>query len=108
MLGLLLLYWIGKYYYKLAEQYNKNHWGFAILGVASYYGGTFLFSFLAGIIMEIISPGIIDSINEVLFSVVMIPFGLLTCYLVYIYLEKTWRNKDSGLINKINEIGERN
>ena len=33
MLGLVLLYWIGKYFYKLAEEYDKSKWGFAILGL---------------------------------------------------------------------------
>ncbi len=42
MLGLFLLYFIGKIFYQLAEAHNKNKWVFAILGVIAYYAGTFL------------------------------------------------------------------
>lgn len=94
MLGLLLLYWIGKYFYTLAEEYNKNQWGFAILGVVTYYGVTFLFGFMAGVIVEMISPGFLDDVNDMAFGIFMIPFGILSCYLLYSYLEKTWiKNK---------------
>jgi hypothetical protein len=41
MLGLVFIYFIGRYYYKLAENHNRSKWGFAVLGVATYYGGTF-------------------------------------------------------------------
>ncbi|TDN87659.1 hypothetical protein DET49_111107 [Salegentibacter sp. 24] len=37
MLGLLLLYWIGKYHYRLAGEYDKSQWGFTILGIVAYY-----------------------------------------------------------------------
>ena len=46
MLGFILLYWIGKYFYKLAEKYQKSEWGYALLGIGSYYGGILLAGFL--------------------------------------------------------------
>lgn len=107
MLGLILLYWIGKYFYKLAEEYNKNQWGFAIIGVVVYYGGILLFSVIVGIILEIVSPGFIDSFNETLFGFLMLPFGLLSCYLLYKYLEKTWKQNDPSKNNSIDEIGKK-
>ena len=60
MLGLVLLYWIGKYYYKLAEVYNKSQWGFAILGIVVYYAGIVVFAFAVGIIAELVAPGAIE------------------------------------------------
>ena len=33
MLGLLLIYFIGKYFYDLAAEFEKNKWLYAILGV---------------------------------------------------------------------------
>lgn len=104
MLGLVLLYWIGKHFYKLAEEYRKSQWGFTILGIIAYYGGIVFFSFTLGIVLEIISPGYVESINEFVFGILMIPFGLLTCYLLYLYLEKTWKRKTSDLRERINEI----
>lgn len=106
MLGLILLYWIGKYFYKLAEEYNKSKWGFTILGIVVYYAGILLFSIITGIIAEIFSPGFIDTFNETLFGFLMLPFGLLSCYLLYKYLEKTWKKNDPIKNNSIEEIGK--
>ena len=97
MLGILLLYWIGKYFYKLAEEYNKSKWGFAILGVVVYYGGTLVFGFLMGIIGEVISPGFFDDFNETVLGLIILPFGILSCYLLYKYLDKTWKMKQEHL-----------
>lgn len=91
MLGLLLLYWIGKYFYKLAEEYNKSEWGFAILGVVVYYLGIVIMSFTSGIIIGIFYPDFFETFNETLFGLFMVPFGILSCYLLYILLEKSWK-----------------
>ncbi|WP_291866277.1 hypothetical protein [Maribacter sp.] len=103
MLGLLLLYWIGKYFYKLAEEYNKSEWGYAVLGILVYYGGIFFFGLIAGIIGEIVSPGFSETFNETLFGFIMLPFGILSCYLLYKYLEKTWKKNRPK--NEIDTIG---
>ncbi len=106
MLGLLLLFWIGKYFYKLAEKYKKSQWGFAILGVVVYYGGILAFSLIIGIIAEIVSPGFFDTFNETGFGILMIPFGLLCCYLLYKYLEKIWKKNNPDPVELIDEIGK--
>lgn len=91
MLGLLLLYWIGKYFYKLAEEYDKSEWGFAILGVVVYYAGIVVAGFSFGIFIGIFYPEILETMNETILSLFMIPFGILSCYLLYIQLEKSWK-----------------
>lgn len=106
MLGLILLYWIGKYFYKLAEKYDKSKWGFAILGIAVYYGGIIFFSVITGIILELTAPDTLENINETLLGLLMLPFGILSCYILYKQLEKNWdRNKP---INEIEQIGNQN
>lgn len=105
MLGLVLLYWIGKYFYKLAEEYTKNKWGFAILGIGVYYLGTFIFGIIFMIIGEVITPGYIDTFNETLLSFIALPFGILSCYLLYKYLQKTWKKNDPRKNNLIDQIG---
>lgn len=107
MLGILLLYWIGKYFYKLAEKYDKSKWGYAVLGVVVYYGGIFVFGISFGIIAEIISPGYLDTVNETALSLLGLPFGALACYGLYKYLKKTWEKDQSIHKNSISEIGER-
>ena len=103
MLGLILIYWIGKYFYKLAEEYGKNKWGYAILGIVSYYGGIIVFSFITGIVVELTAPGAIESMNETLLGLMMIPFGFLSCYLLYKYFAKTW--KKNLPVDEIQDIG---
>ncbi len=104
MLGAVFLYWVGKYYYKLAEEYEKSQWGYAILGIVVYYGGVLLFSVMVGIVLEITSPGTIETMNETLLGILMLPFGVLSCYLFFKYLEKTW--KKNKPVNEIDEIGK--
>ncbi|WP_405296668.1 hypothetical protein [Algibacter sp. Ld11] len=105
MLGLVLLYWIGKYFYKLAEVYNKSQWGFAILGIVVYYAGIVIFAFALGIIAELVAPGAIDGVNDTLLGIIMLPFGLLSAYLLYKYLEKTWEKNKPNTDVMIDEIG---
>ncbi len=106
MLGLILLYWIGKYFYKLAEEYDKSKWGFAILGIVVYYAGTFAFGITFGIIAEITNPGLIEGFNETLLGLIALPFGILSCYLLYKYLEKTWEKNKPNPNKLIDEIGK--
>ena len=39
MVGLILIYFTGKAFANLAEEYNKGKWLYGFLGVFSYYGG---------------------------------------------------------------------
>lgn len=106
MLGLVLLYWIGKYFYKLAEEYDKSQWGFAVLGIVVYYLGTFAFAIVLLIIDLIFSLGFLETMNERLIDFICLPFGLLSCYLLYKYLKKTWKKNDPRKNNSIDQIGE--
>lgn len=107
MLGLLLLYWIGKYYYTLAENYNKNKWAYAFLGIGIYYGAMIVFGFFIGVVSEIVSPGYVETVNETFFSILMIPLGALSCYVLYKFLERTWEfNKpsDDDILADVKEL----
>ena len=106
MLGLIFLYFIGKQFYKLADKFHKNKWGFAILGVVSYYGGIVLMGFIIAIVMELLSSGFVDTVDERLFNIAMVPFGLLSCYLLYKWLERKWGKEKQIIDNEIEEIGQ--
>lgn len=95
MLGLILLYWIGKYFYRLAGDHDKNQWAFALLGIVAYYAGIFVFSIIIGTVVEIITPGYWDDFNEMLFGIMMLPFGILSTYLLYISLERSWKKNSA-------------
>ena len=42
-LGYILIFYIGFYFYRLAENHSKNKWLFAILGVAAYFFGIIVY-----------------------------------------------------------------
>ncbi len=96
MLGLIFIYFLGKYFYELARKYKKNEWGYAILGVVTYYFGTFVAGFMFVIIMEIANPGAVDDLDETLIGIIGLPFGLLAAWGLYKYLEKRFANELSS------------
>ena len=93
MLGLVLIYFIGKYYYDLAKKYGKNEWGHGVLGVVTYYAGTFVLGIALVIVMDYISPGWIGNINEFLLGLIALPFGLLATWGLYKFLENKYVNE---------------
>ncbi len=103
MLGIIFLYWVGKYYFKLAEKYNKSKWGFAILGIAAYYSGILFASLTIGILLGLYAPELIDGINDTLFGIMMLPFGFLMTFGLYKFLKMTWEKNESPQ-NEITEI----
>jgi hypothetical protein len=95
MIGLILLYFVGKAFYDLAGVNNKGQWLFAILGVASYYGGWFASGILLVIGYELVLGGSVDDLNDTLLGFLALPFGVLTCWGFYRLLKNRWEKKES-------------
>src|SRR5690348_11871838 len=93
MLGLLLIYFIGKAFYNLAHEYDKSRWGFAILGIISYYAGTLLAGIIFGIISELGITDFFDNIPELALGFIVLPFGAAACWGFYRILETQWSKK---------------
>jgi hypothetical protein len=100
MLGLLLIYFIGKFYHELADKYNKSKWGFAILGVVVYYFGTFLAGIFFAIVAELGLTNFFTDLPTMALSFFVLPFGLLACWGVYMILENTWKNQSRKTRNE--------
>lgn len=75
MIGIFLIFWIGKSYYELAHEYDRSRWGYAILGIVTYYGGTFLGAFIIGLLSEAGLVGSIENVNSFLLSLLTLPMG---------------------------------
>jgi len=91
MIGLFLIYSIGKYFADLAYDHDRKRWVFAILGVATYYAGTFIFGFLLGFILALTGNGyLLDEISDFVLSLILLPFGILSTWILYISLKKNW------------------
>lgn len=107
MLGIILLYFIGKKFYELADDYHKSKWVFAILGVVIYYVGAFIVGLIIGVFELIIETNFIETANKFVLALIELPFGILSCYVLYSYLEKRWK-KEKPLINDlISKIGNK-
>lgn len=105
MLGIFFIYFIGKFFYNLAIQYQHNKWLFAVLGVVSYYIGGF--TLLAGfaIAAELISTGFMESFSETQLSFLMIPMGVLACAGFYQLLKYHWKKQVQPVVENIDAIG---
>lgn len=88
MLGLFLIYFLGKSFYTLAKEYGQKTWKYAILGVVSYYAGTFIAGIFLVILIELFYAGGIETFNEYLLNFIALPFGILSAFLMYKFLEK--------------------
>ncbi len=103
MLGYLLFYFIGKYFYKLAEKHQENKWLYAIIGIVVYYAGTGLGGLILGFVFLLTDVNF-DWNNPITTTFIAIPFGLGADYLFYIVLRKMWTKKENPK-DEINDIG---
>ena len=100
MLGILLLFFIGKYFYELAQDYEKQRWLFGILGIVSYYVGTIIAAF----VLLIFDETIFDS-NSFISTLMVIPFGIAFAYLFYYLLKQNWEKHAEAKKEEIDDIG---
>ncbi len=105
MLGLIFLYFIGKYFYKLADEFNKNKWLFAVLGILVYYVGTFIGGALLGIMDGLIGIGF-DWDNNLALGLIALPFGIASAYLFHYLLRKQWEKSFVFTEDEIQDIGK--
>jgi len=87
MLGILFIYFIGRYFYRLAESHSKNKWLYAVLGVGSYYLATFLVGAAIGIFYMDYDT---IPISDLTMTLIGLPLGLLLCWLYYQFLANRW------------------
>jgi hypothetical protein len=92
VIGILLLYFIWKFYTDLAVEYGKNKWGYALLGIASYYAGAITGGFIIGITGTLIDQDPFEGMSDSMAGLIAFPFGVLTVWLLHRYLRKRWSN----------------
>lgn len=105
MIGILFLYFIGKYFYKLADEFNKNKWLIAILGIVVYYVGTFIGGALLGIMDGLMDIGF-DWDNNLALGLIALPFGIAAAYLFHFLLRKQWEKSFVVIEDEIQDIGK--
>jgi hypothetical protein len=90
MIEFVLVYFVGKSFYDLAKEHNRNKWVYAILGVIAYYGGLFIGGIVIALVYELGMDKSIDDINDILLGIMAIPIGVSICWAFYKILKSNW------------------
>jgi len=90
MFGILFIYFVGKAFYKLAEEHKKKKWLYGILGVLSFYGGMFGGGLILGALLGLFYPNILDEFSETTLGLMTIPIGLVACRVFFVLLKRGW------------------
>ncbi|MES2515464.1 MAG: hypothetical protein V4580_15020 [Bacteroidota bacterium] len=90
MLGILLIYFIWKQFNELAVQYHKKPWRYELLGIATYYIGTFIGGMMMAIICVMIGSDLIVTTHELVLGLLAMPFGILCVWGLYKLLQHKW------------------
>lgn len=94
MLGLILIYFIGRQFYDLANDFQRNRWLFAVLGVVSFYLGTFVAGLIIGVLSnyyEFFSDLLTQ--NQLVLGFASLPIGLLFCWGLHQLLKNNWKKR---------------
>ncbi len=90
MLGLIPLFFIGRWYYQLAHEFNKERWGYAFLGVGIAIAAQILFGFVTGFI-----AALTDNLqwldNPLIISLIAFAFAITCVVIVYNMLKRSWK-----------------
>ena len=87
MLGLIAIYFVGKYFHELANHHQRNKWGFAFAGVGVYFGG----QIALGALIAILYPESFDDMT-IAVNVGGLFVGALATVAFYSYLKHKWEN----------------
>ncbi len=91
MLGIFLIYWIGRKFYDLAFLHHRSQWGWAIFGIIIYFVSQIIFGMLIGIV----APNLLnDTGGSFVVNILGIGIGLGVWFIVFKFLEKSWDNND--------------
>jgi len=106
MLTILFIFFIGRHFFTLAEEYNKNKWLFAIIGVVVYYVG----SAIGGIIMSVFQELFgfyIDWGNQWQLLLIGLLFGFGSVFLFSYILRRHFEETKPEELPTIEDIGRK-
>lgn len=93
MLEILLVIYIGRWFFNLAQKHNKNKWLVGILGALSFYAFILISGFLMGIIFAAIEYNAFFELPDIVIGILCIPFGLLGTWGLYRILKSNWERQ---------------
>lgn len=100
-LSYIFLFYVGFYFYRLAENHEKNKWLFALIGIATYFLSLIIYPlYLRFFIGDEIEDFDITSISLKSFLI-----GLIIVFLLFQLLSIIWSRKKKVNKKEIDKIG---
>lgn len=103
MLGLLVLFIIGKWHYTLAETHKRSRWLFGILGVVGYYVGVYIGALLIGMLAVVFEWDSIFELSDTVYHFISMPFGILATWGLHTILRKNWEKNPTTNSNLLDD-----
>ena len=104
MFGLILIFFVGKYYYELAQDYYKNRWVYGIFGILMYYLGTALGGLTIGFLDYALNLNVDFSQFNLIIIGLLFGTGLAAAVYFFLYFRWKWhaplKNDDIDKIGK--------
>ena len=98
IIGIFLIYFLGKAFYNLAKKAGKStslQWLFAVLGVLSYYVGTFIGGIIVFLIIDLFLPQYYELMeNDIAIALIGLVFGIAGCWTFYTVLKNIWNKQE--------------
>ena len=88
-LSYIFLFYVGFYYYRLAEIHKRNKWLFGLLGVALYFGASLIYPFYVRFFSEVT----LEELDIFKISLKSFLVGLITVVIVFQILSFIWSRK---------------
>lgn len=102
ILGYIFIFYIGFYFYRLAENHNKNKWFFGIIGIVAYTVGSSIYVIYTKFFLE----QDINEFNILSFSFRSFSIGLLSVFTLFHILSFIWSKKKIIKNEDIDKIGK--
>lgn len=101
-LSYIFLFYVGFYFYRLAEIHKRNKWLFGLLGIVVYFASTVLYLLYLRFFLE-------ENLEEL--DMIKVTFksfliGLTSVVIVFQILSFIWSRKDKKYKSKVEEIGK--
>ena len=105
MLGIVILFLAGREFYRLADNHDKQKWGYAIGAIALYYVTSFIAAFVIILVLSFTIPETVETTSDTVLGLSGVPFGIAACYFLYHFLKKKWVKEAKAVGLEINNIG---
>lgn len=101
-LGYILIFYIGFYFYRLAENHHKNKWLFGFIGIVIYFFGLVIYP----LYIRFFDSTEIEEFKLVLVSFKSFTIGLLFVCISFQLLSIIWSRKKKVNKKDIEKIGK--